>query len=218
MEIPALPISFTTTPPQNKIYTVIGATGSGKTPFITGGNYEEGLASIFKAKNMSTLVLDEIDHVAYAKKGFQVIHPDNYISLLGTKIGNYRTLCPFQHFNHLLKRIAYEQLVWNTLIVCEDSSKYIPHKFSNLEKTFVGNSKQQNCDIVFMYWNWGETSTTVLRMTKYFVIFPTADTPECREDFLKVCFKDCMEANRQVMARLKSKRGGLPYLIVDTGL
>ncbi len=198
--------------PQNKIYTVVGATGSGKTPFIIGGDFEEGLAKIFQRKNMSTLVLDEIDHVKYRERGVQIIQPSEYLDKLNNQINIYRTLCPFQYFRKLLEEIAYNKLVWNTLLVLEDSSKYIPHHFTNLEKTLIGNSKQQNVDIVFMYWNWGQIPPDVLRMSKYFVIFKTSDSPESRESYIKGCFNDCMDAYRGVM------KGKAPYYTVDTGI
>lgn len=194
---------------MNKIYTVVGARGQGKTPFIVGGDEECGLAKIYLNKGMSVLTLDEIDHVKY--RHVPIMHPKDY-SKLSEKPVFVRTLAAMQYLPGLIGEIGEKQLVWNTLIVCEDSKKYIKTVFGNEEWALIGNSKQQNCDLVFMYWNWGIIPPDILRNTNYFVIFKTSDGPECRKSYLHGCFDKCQAAHDYVTAGKKR------YVMIDTGI
>lgn len=36
----------------NKIFTAVGSRGTGKTPFITGGDFETGLANLYLRKKV----------------------------------------------------------------------------------------------------------------------------------------------------------------------
>lgn len=194
----------------NKIYTLIGARGKGKTPFVIGGDWEPGIAKLWlQNKKMSTLILDELDHVKY--QHVPILKPENY-SKLSSQPGIYRTLSSQQYLRSLVKKIGTEKLVWNTNVVMEDAKKYINSKFSEEEWALIGNSKQQNCDLTFMYWNWGIASLDVIRSTNYFVIFPTSDSPEVRKKYIEGCFDKCMKAYKLVCA------GKAPYLIVDSGI
>ncbi len=199
--------------PQNKIWTVIGATGQGKTPFVVGGDYEEGLSKIFLDKGMSTLVVDEIYHHKYSK--YKVLHPREY-GLLNSQIGLYRTISPLQYMRPLLEEISFQKKVWNTLLVLEDPKKYFKHNFDKMELALLGNSKQQNVDIVFMYWSWDQIPPKLFDMTKYFVVFNTMGGPYNRKKLLGDCYNDCVEAHELVKAgKFVNNR---PYYIVPTGI
>lgn len=193
----------------NKVYLVIGATGSGKTPFIMGGDFEPGLASIFLKKQMSTLVVDEIDHVKY--RHIPILKPKDY-GKLNTDVGIYRTLCPLQHMQGLMEHIAFDHLVWNTLLVSEDAGKWMSQSLGQTEKTLIGNSKQQNCDLVFMFWAWGQVPPKLFDFAKEIVIFKTGDGPECRKEKITACYDQCVEAHALVCS------GKHPYLVVETGI
>ncbi len=194
----------------NKIFTVIGSRGTGKTPLIIGGDFEQGMAKDYLQKGMSTLILDEIDHVKYRHIPF--LHPSKY-SQLSTNPGIYRTVTPIQYLPGLVLDIARSKLVWNTLLVLEDCKKYIPQRFRDeAEYTLLGNSKQQNVDLVFMYWAWGIVPPDLMRNTNYYVIFPTADHPVVRESYLGGCSEAVFKAHEIVM------RGKKPYMVVDSGI
>lgn len=196
----------------NKIFTAIGARGTGKTPFITGGDFETGLANLYlQKKNMSTLVIDEIDHVRY--RDYPILHPDKYRQTLATA-GKYRTLCPVHFMDKLKERIAVEKLVWNTLIVFEDYHKHIHNPFNSAESIITGNSKQQNVDLFFATWDWGFLYPDIARFTNYYVIFPSASSPETRKSYLKGCYDKVVRAWEQVM----NSKSNIPYLIVDSGI
>lgn len=198
---------------HNKIYTVVGARGQGKTPFIIGGQFEEGMAKKWLKRGMSTLIIDELNHPSY--RHIPTLMPKDY-KLLSSTQQIYRTLCPLQNMSSLLEKIAVENLVWNSLLVLEDAGKYIPLNIGQTEKTLIGNSKQQNVDMVAMFWNWGEIPPGFLRQTNYLVIFKTSDGPECREQYIRGCFNDCLQAHKLVCSG--KAPNGVPYIIVDTGI
>ncbi len=201
---------------QNKVYTVIGATGSGKTPFVVGGKFEKGLANIFLQKNMSTLTIDEIDHHKYAH--IPIIGPSQY-DMLGKKVGLYRTIVQLQYMRSLVRDIVFKKLVYNSLLVFEDSKKWVSNNWDageKLELTLIGNSKQQNVDLVFMFWSWKQVPPKLFEMTKYLVIFNTSSGPAPRKNDLGDCYEDCLTAHNLI--KRKKFVNNLPYYIVSTGL
>lgn len=201
----------------NKIYTLIGARGMGKTPFITGGDFEKGMAyKWLHEKQMSTLVIDEIDHIRY-RGLFSLLHPDSYRKTLSQKPGYYRTLAAVHHIPELLRRIAIEKLVWNTLIVWEDFHKYLHNPFTDYEGILVGNSKQQNVDMAFPTWDWGFLSPDLARFTNLYVVMPTATSPETRKSLMKGCYARVQKAWDIVMKSAETDKK-IPYLIVDSGI
>lgn len=195
---------------QNKKFTLIGATGTGKTPFITGGDFEPGLAALYLKKGMSTLAIDEIDHVRY--RDFKILHPDSYRSTLSPKPGKYRTIAAVHHIEDIFRRMSVEKSVWNTFIDLEDYQKYLNNPLTDFQKVLYGNSKQQNNDIAASTWAWGFLTPDIARFTNYYVIFKTGDSPETRKGYLKGCYDKVMRAWDMVMA------GKYPYLIVNSGL
>lgn len=195
---------------QNKIITVIGARGTGKTPFILGGDFEEGIANIYLKKRMSTLIIDEIDHPKY--RHVPLLLPKDY-GKLNSSPGIYRTVCSIQHMDNLNHKIANEKLIWNTLIVYEDCPKYVPKVFRrDIELTLLGNSKQQNVDLCFIAWNWSDTPPDLLKKTNLIAVFKTSDGPEVRENCISRCYAACEQAHKIVCS------GKEPYILVDTGI
>lgn len=201
----------------NKIFTAVGSRGTGKTPFITGGDFETGLANLYlRKKGMSTLVIDEIDHVRY-RFDFPILHPDKYREVLSSPNsvpGKYRTLAPVHFMGELKRRMAVEKLVWNTLIVWEDYHKHINNPFIDSESILVGNSKQQNVDMFFATWDWGFVYPDIARFTNYYVVFKCSSSPEGRKQYLRGCYDKVCKAWEQVM-KPNNKQ---PYIIVDSGL
>lgn len=212
----------------NKIWSIVGARGTGKSPFITGGDLKPGLEETYKFFNpglakrylqrgMSTVVIDEIDHVRY-RNDYTLLHPDLYRErLLKGNPGLYRTLAALQHIPRLVNRIATEKLIWNSLVVLEDYDKYWHNPFTDMEKTFVGNSKQQNVDVAFPTWDWGLVPPDLFRFVNYHVIFPTGSSPEGRSGYMRACYDRVCNAWETVMKSARTDKK-IPYLIVDSGI
>lgn len=198
----------------NRIYTVIGARSQGKTPFIMGGDYEQGLASIYLKKGMSTLIIDELDHPKYRHVPF--LQPSEYHKLQ-THIGIYRTIANVDNMPLLFPLIKSN--VWNTLIVFEDCYKYIPMKLSKSQMSVIGNSKNQNNCLVFMHWCWGLVQPDILRQTNYYVVFKTSDSPEVRKTYIGGCYNQLLKASETAKERSFNKKySGKPYLVIDSGI
>lgn len=194
----------------NQVYTIVGARNQGKTPFILGGDYEEGLANIFLSqRHMSVLIIDELDHPKYRHVPF--LHPSKYLSVLSPGGKIFRTLAKKQDMPKLFPYLAD---VWNTLIVFEDCYKYMGEKFTDDQIAVIGNSKNQNNDLAFMHWCWGFVQPDLLRMTNHYVIFKTSDSPECRKQYIRGCYDECMKAHEVVSQR----KSGLPYVVVTSGI
>ncbi len=194
----------------NNIYTVVGARSSGKTPFILGGDYEQGLAKIYLSKGMSVLIIDEFDHPKYRHIPF--LHPKDYY-ILSERPGIYRTLCTVNNMPSLFKRLT---AVWNTLIVFEDCYKYIPMKLTKDQAVIFGNSKNQNNCLVFMHWCWGFVQPDLFRISNYFIIFRTGDSPEARKTYIKGIYEEILQAYDTMMGNALFK--GKPYIIVASGI
>lgn len=191
----------------NDIYAVIGSRGTGKTPFIMGGDEEQGLAKIFLQKGMSVLILDTLNHHKYGH--IPTLHPKDY-SLTSDKIGIYRTLANVDNINRIIE--FHLSKVWNTFIVFEDAYKYTGTKFEQSMRTVIGDSKQQNNELLYMYSCWAWTPIDLVRQANYFIVFKTADGPECRAGNLGGCLNDVREAHATVM------RGEKRYVTVDSGI
>lgn len=192
----------------NKIYTVVGARSQGKTPFILGGDYEQGIANIYLKKGMSVLIIDEVDHPKYRHVPF--LHPNNY-SVLSKEPKMYRTLASIDNMPLLMEKI---KSVWNTLIVFEDCHKYFGRRFTKNEIAIIGNSKNQNNCIIFMHWSWGFIQLDLFRMSNYFVIFKTGDTPLVRKNYIHGYFEQALKAYEYSISPEKK----FPYKIVATGI
>lgn len=180
--------------------------GGGKTPLVIGGDWEKGMAKLWQEKGMSTLIVDTFPHPKYAH--VEIIKPSQY-GLLSSKPGIYRTLSSVNNMPFLMEELTK---VYNTLIVFEDCYKYIGEKFSDPEVALIGDTKQKNVDLLYMHWCWGWASPDLLRITNYYVIGPTSDSPEVRKPYLKGCYDVVMDAHKKVST------GKHPYLVVDSGI
>lgn len=190
----------------NKIYSVVGSRGTGKTPLIMGGEDEQGMAKIFLDKGMSTLILDTLDHPKY--RHVQTLLPKNYSQCSDTP-ALYRTLASPDDMQHVLKSLSN---VWNTFIVFEDAYKYIGTELNRDIRRVIADSKQQNNCLLFMFSCWAWTPLDLVRQANYFIIFKCADSPEVRGRTLGGCYAEVIQAYSNVMA------GKARYIVVDSGI
>lgn len=194
-------------PVFNRIIIVVGDRGQGKTPLIVGGDFEQGMGKSYLAKGMSTLVLDTLDHPKY--RHLPILHPKDYMAL-SYYPGMYRTLANAENMRILIKQ--YFTLIWNALVVHEDCYKYIADYLDLAARTAIGDSKQQNNDLLYMFPCWSWIPKDLIRITDYYVVFKTQDGPFERVSSMGGCAQKVIEAHNLVMAD-KSK-----YIVVDSGI
>lgn len=191
----------------NRIFTIAGDRGTGKTPFIMGGDFEPGMAATYRKKGMSLLVIDTLDHPKY--RSLPTIMPKDF-KKLGETTCSYRCLATPENINKGV--IPKLNDVWNTLIVFEDCYKYMKYSISDKMRIVIADSKQQNNDLAYMFACWAWVPLDLCRVTDYYVIFPTSDTPDVKGIALGGCYDRAMKAHQDVMLK-KS-----PYLVIASGV
>jgi hypothetical protein len=63
----------------------------------------------------------------------------------------------------------------------------------------MGDSKQKNINIVYMYHNWALAPKDLYRYLDYIEIFKTKDTPAARKDDMPGYFEEAMKIHTEVM-------------------
>lgn len=196
-------------PVYNTINMIIGRRGSGKTEYLKGNESLniEGIIKLYVEKGMKVLIVDTFDHPSY--QDIKIIQPQEI--KLSWKKGVYRCFVRLTEIPKLLEII--NENFWNGLIVFEDAFKHQRNKLSQEIMNLIGDSKQKNVDIIFMYHNWALAPKDLYRYLDYIEIFKTKDTPETRKDDMPGCYEEVNETWREVMANTN------PYyhLTVDCG-
>lgn len=182
-------------PISNTITGIFGARGTGKTAYLLGDEScgIKGLVKTYLAKGMKVLIIDTFDHPSY--KSVPTIKPKQ---LTGKLSGANRIFVRSEQMPELNKII--KETVYNTLLVYEDAYK---HQFGKLDKSvmeLIGDSKQKNVDILFMYHCFALAPKDLYRYLDYLEIFKTKDTPEERKQEMSGYFGEAMQAYNQVKA------------------
>lgn len=179
----------------NTVTGIFGARGTGKTPFVLGApEYDiKGLIPTYLEKDMRILIVDTFDHPSY--KGVPLMKPQQ---LPTWKKGAYRIFVRPDEMPELNKII--NECVYNACIIYEDAHK---HQNKSLDKSImrlIGDSKQKNVDIYFMYHCYALAPKDLYRYLDYLEIYKTKDSPEERKDDMRGYFKEAMEVYNKVMA------------------
>lgn len=162
----------------NKLITVVGAKGTGKSVFTNNDDpaYDPGLIQRWmKARkgrpDERVLIIDTVDHPSYRK--FQIIEPEHIPAF---KKGIKRVIVNKTKFDRLFKILQGQT---NIMVVCEDSTKYIRNneKISDDLNDYMTNIKQFNVDLVFIYHSIGMINLDIARMTDLLVLFKSPDPP-----------------------------------------
>ena len=162
----------------NKLMTVVGAKGTGKTVFTNNDDprYGPGLIQRWmKARkgrpDERVLIIDTVDHPAY--RNYQIIEPEH---LPAFKKGIKRIIVNKTKFERLFTILKNEI---NIMVVCEDSTKYIRNneKISDDLNDYMTNIKQFNVDLVFIYHSIGLINIDIARLTDILVLFKSPDPP-----------------------------------------
>lgn len=162
----------------NKLITVVGAKGTGKSVFTNNDSpeFDPGLIQRWmKARkgrpDERVLIIDTVDHPSYRK--FQIIEPEHIPAF---KKGIKRVIVNKTKFDRLFKILQNQT---NIMVVCEDSTKYIRNneKISDDLNDYMTNIKQFNVDLVFIYHSIGMINLDIARMTDVLVLFKSPDPP-----------------------------------------
>jgi hypothetical protein len=203
----------------NKVISITGGRGSGKSLYVLGSNYTSkkedkdlklpGLFDLYlKVKKMKVLIVDTIDHPAYREIPVMPIN-----KLKDWKSGIYRILIQPDDIGKLCKLLNSLDSLWNTAIFFEDAYKHTSKSVCRSMAQLIGDTKQKNIDIFFMYWAYGQMPTDLFRLLDLIECFKTNDTPECRKSFMPGYFDKAMAIYNQV----KNDKFPFSHKTIDTG-
>lgn len=158
----------------NKVITLIGNRGTGKTTFI-----KQVIAAYQKGnKGNKTLIVDTLDHPAY--RDLKALTIDEIKRWKPTAPGYFRLYG--SNTAEIMETISKN--FFNGLLIFEDASKYIGSRLDDNVKAFILDSKQKNLDIVFMFHSWGFVPNDLFRLTDAITLFKTQDSPLQKKNFM----------------------------------
>lgn len=194
----------------NKIFAIIGKRGSGKTLYAIGDSKFnlKGLFNAYVARGIKVIVIDTIDHPAYRK--FPIIAMDKFSNF---KSGIGRIIVKAQDVPKLNYFLNQHPNTYNSLLFYEDARKHTQAKVDTSLIELIGDSKQKNIDIGFMYHCFAHAPLDLYRYLDYIQLFKTVDTPTARYAALEACID---EANR-VYEKVKANPNQFYNLLIDTG-
>ncbi|MDF2449411.1 MAG: hypothetical protein K0R26_1915 [Bacteroidota bacterium] len=181
----------------NKIFTIIGARGTGKTTIVKGDAKLKlrGLIDIYLKKGIKVLIVDTDDHPAY--RDVPILTMESFKNF---KTGVARILIDPEDINSFCRWFTDSNNHWNTFLIFEDARKHSEKSICKELNRLMGNSKQQNIDICFMYHSFGETPLDLYRKIDYIELCKTLDTPLVRKESLSACFDKVMKAFNTLQA------------------
>lgn len=181
----------------NKIFGVFGDRGTGKTEFAKGNPSLNlpGLINIYLRRGIKVFIIDTIDHPAW--KEIPVVDPQNFHRV---KKGAARIITRATDIPKLNQFLNQNPNTWNSLLLYEDARK---HTYKTVDKSMIeliGDSKQKNIDIGFMYHCFAHCPLDLYRYFDYIELFKTKDGPYVREEFFKANWDETMGIYNKVKA------------------
>ena len=156
---------------NNTINIIVGGRGSGKTTLV------KSIIDNYKIVHLlqKILILDELDNEAYSM--FPVINQNMLFRWSGSNV--YRifegdSIETIEIVNNSLK---------NLLFICEDAARYIEPRIQKSVKRILINSKQINCDLIFVYHDFHDLPAALIRKANTLTLFKT-ESPEYRKNDL----------------------------------
>jgi hypothetical protein len=134
----------------NYIACALGKRKSGKTDYTLGNDEHNipGFIDTYEQKGMKVLFVDMVDHVSY--RHIPLITMDHIERWESGAGGVYRIFVTSKAEMRELKEVIRIN-IWNALIVWEDALRHERYKLSDEMMAMIGNSKQQNVDMIFQY-------------------------------------------------------------------
>lgn len=197
----------------NNISMILGRRGSGKTEYVKGNPtlQLEGFLKMYLERGMKVLIIDTFDHPSW--RDIPVITPEQ---LPRWKKGVYRIWVPISEIPLLNKLINDLPNLWNTCLIYEDAYKHTSETIDDYLSALMGDSKQKNIDIIFMYWAWMQAPAALYRMIDLIEAFKTKDNPEARRKALEQ--GGYYDVAMQVWERVKNHPSPFHHELIDTAL
>ena len=197
----------------NRIFSIFGARGSGKTEYLKGNKALNipGIINIYPKRNppMKVLIIDTFDHPSYRDIPILPIN-----QLEQWQSGVYRCFTTAEDVPKLNRFLRDSKSIWNTLIVYEDAYKHTSKTIDRSLINLMADSKQKNIDICFMYHSFAQAPPDLYRYLDFIELFKTKDNPLCRKNFMPGYYDQAMKIYEKV------KNNSFPFYhqIIDTGL
>lgn len=202
----------------NKIIGIFGRRGTGKTLYLLGSTLTAvlkdkilkkiGLLDIFIKQGKKILIIDTFPHPAYSNIPIMPMDKLKY-----WQSGVYRVIINIKDIAKLNKLLYETPSVWNSVLVYEDTRKHTFGKVDEFLIALMGDSKQRNIDMVFMYHNFGECPPDLFRKLDYINCFKTNDSPECRKRLMPGYYQKAMD----VYNKVKNHASEFFCDLIDTG-
>ncbi len=188
----------------NLVSIILGARGSGKTWYL-----KNVLLPRLIKRGKKILIIDTIDHPDYRD-----IPIMDLSKLHLWKSGVFRVWCKEEDMCKLNSMLNSLDNIWNTTLIYEDAGKHTADGVDKFLRALIGDSKQKNIDIIFMFWAWMEIPIKILSKTNFIECFKTADSPESRKEKLNACYNAALAIWKSVIADANK----YAHKLIDTGI
>ncbi len=179
----------------NTVTGIFGKRGTGKTEYLKGNEKFKlpGFFPTYLKKDMKILIIDTIDHPSYSD-----VPVINQSKLAEWKRGVYRIWVPKHEMPALCRLIS--ETIWNALLVFEDAAKHQRKVLSDAMIGLIGDSKQQNIDIIYMYHNWKMAPKELYGYLDLIDVFKTKGHPREREEDMEDYYEEALQVYEEVKA------------------
>lgn len=183
----------------NIVNLILGERKTGKTVFTVGEKEKQLPAQIippYVERGLKVLIVDTLDHPSY--QHIPVIRQSQINNRW--KKGVYRTFVNFTEMNKLMLHLNADNF-FNGAIIFEDAYKHQRLKLTPACAALIGDSKQKNVDLHFMYHSWKFVPKDLITYLDYIEYFKVRTAPGDREeDSLGDRFPEVLECHNRVAA------------------
>lgn len=194
----------------NKVFGIFGDRGTGKTEFAKGNPKFNlpGLINMYLKKGMKVYIIDTMDHPAW--RSFPVLPMEKFDDF---KKGACRIICNADDIPKLNYLLNASDNVYNSLLLYEDARKHTYMKVDKSLIRLIGDSKQKNIDIGFMYHCFAHCPLDLYRYFDFIELFKTKDSPMVREK----AFAADLDGIMATYNKVKNDPSRFYHATIDTG-
>ena len=181
----------------NKIFGIFGDRGTGKTEYVKGNPKFNlpGIVNLYLKRNMKVFVIDTIDHPAWRQ--YPVLPMERFGEF---KKGVARIIANADDIPKVNYHLNDHPNTWNSLLLYEDARKHTYMKVDKSMIRLIGDSKQKNIDMGFMYHCFAHCPLDLYRYFDFIDLFKTKDTPVVREKAFAGNWDEAMSVYNKVKA------------------